>query len=334
MSKWRVTSDEWGRFYLLLSAFCLLFLVACAGSSVATDSAVDSGIPVAAEFAGFYAANGGERFFGSPITEGFVAGDNGRFTQYFQNMRLEDDETGGVIIFPLGEWALTGVNDPQPAPVPANSRSRTFPGTDFTVQDEFLTFYEAYNGDLLLGPPISPQMDEGDLRVQYFVNGRLEWHPELGLDERVQVGPLGRDHFWAVGAAMYSGIQAARPVSFAGIERVEVYTAVEEVILYSGEVQTLYVTVFTPEQRPVDGIAADVTITFGETTATSTTDGSHPRSVQAVLDLGVTDGQGRIVAPLDNLTLPPGQTVALLTSVYASDGRVIGQSTLTFKTWW
>ncbi|MEJ2746691.1 MAG: hypothetical protein P8183_02060 [Anaerolineae bacterium] len=321
MGKWQEASGEWARVCLLLCAFGLSALVSCAvGSPVSTGSSSDTGIAIADRFSAFYKANGGQRFFGEPITEEFVAGDDGRFTQYFQNMRLEYDEANGVTIFPLGEWALAGVNDPQPASIPANSRSRAFPGTDFTVQDEFLTFYEAYNGDQLLGPPLSPQMDEGDLRVQYFVNGRLEWHPELGIDERVQVGPLGRDHFWAVGAAMYGGIQAARPVSFAGIERVDVYTAVEKSVLYSGDRQTLYVTVFTPEQRPVDGIAADVTITFGGTTA--------------VLDLGVTDGQGRIVAPLDNLTIPPGQTVALLTSVYASDGRVVGQSTLTFKTWW
>ncbi len=284
-----------------------------------SGSVGDSGIAVAPEFADFDAANGGERFFGEPITEGFVAGDNGRFTQYFQNMRLEYDETDGVIIFPLGEWALAGVNNPQPAPVSANSRSRTFPGIDFTVQDEFLSFYEAYQGDLLLGPPISPQMDEGDLRVQYFVNGRLEWHPELDVDQRVQVGPLGSDHFWAVGAQMYMKLIAG-PVPFAGIERVDVFTAVEKAVLYSDDEQTLYVTVFTPGLRPVDGIAADVTITFGETTA--------------VLDLGTTDGQGRIVVSLNDLTIPPGQTVTLLTSVYASDGHTIGQSTLTFKTWW
>jgi hypothetical protein len=306
----------------LVFGFGLLFLAACAaGLPVPTGSAAGSGIPVAAEFSEFYAANGGERFFGDTITEGFVAGDNGRFTQYFQTMRLEYDETDqSVLIFPLGEWALAGVNNPQPAPVPANSRSRTFPETGFTVQDEFLLFYEAYNGDQLLGPPISPQIDEGDLRVQYFGNGRLEWHPELGVGQRIQVGPLGWDHFLAVGAPMYGGIQAARPVSFAGIERVDVYTAVENPVLYSGDEQTLYVTVFTPEQRPVDGIAAEVMITFGETTA--------------VLDLGVTDGQGRIVMPLNNLVIPPGQTVELLISVYGADGRVIGQSTLTFQTWW
>ena len=183
-----------------------------------------------------------------------------------------------------------------------------------------MLFYETYNGERVLGLPISPQIDEGDLRVQYFVNGRLEWHPELDVGQRIQVGPLGRDHYLAVGAPMYGGIQAARPVSFAGIERVDVYTAVEKAIQYSGDEQTLYVTVFTPEQRPVDGIAADVMITFGEITA--------------VLDLGATDGLGRVVASLNNLAIPPGQTVELLVSIYASDGQVIGQSTLTFKTWW
>jgi hypothetical protein len=319
VGKWQVCEFQVGKF--LLSAFSFLLLVSCAiGPSVSTESANEGGIAVAPEFAAFYAANGGERFFGDPITEGFMAGDNGRFTQYFQTMRLETDvNDGAVIIFPLGEWALEGINDPQPVSPPANSRSRTFSETKLTIQDEFLLFYEAYNGERLLGVPISPQMDEGDLRVQYFVNGRLEWHPELDVDQRIQVGPLGRDHYWAVGAQMYMDLDA-RPVFSAGIERVDVYTAVEKTVLYSDDEQTLYVTVFTPGLRPVDGIAADVMITFGETTA--------------VLDLGITDGDGRIVVPLNNLAIPPGQTVELLTSVYASDGHSIGQSTLTFKTWW
>ena len=287
---------------------------------MSTGSVSDTGIAVAAEFAEFYTTNGGKRFFGDPITEGFVAGDNGRFTQYFHTMRLESDVAdGSIIIFPLGEWALAGINDPQAAPASPNSRSRTFPETNLTVQDEFLLFYEAFDGERLLGVPISPQMDEGDLRVQYFVNGRLEWHPELDLDQRIQVGPLGTDHYWAIGAQMYMDLDA-RPVFSAGIEQVDVYTAVEKTILYSDDEQILYVTVFAPGLRPIDGIAADVTISFGETSA--------------VLDIGTTNGEGRIVVPLNTLTIPPGQTVELVTSVYASDGHSIGQSTLMFKTWW
>lgn len=319
-SERRVASGKWARFCLLFFVFGLFFLVSCStGAPVLTEHANEGGIAVAPEFAEFYTNNGEKRFFGEPITEGFVAGDNGRFTQYFQNMRLEYDETAGTIIFPLGEWALTGVTDPKPVSTAANSRSRTFPDSNLTVQDEFLLFYETYNGEQLLGVPISSQMDEGDLRVQYFVNGRLEWHPELDVNQRIQVGPLGRDHFWAVGGQMYMELDA-RPVFSAGIEQVDVYTAVEKAVLYSDDTQTLYVTVLTPGLRPVDGIAADVMITFGETTA--------------VLDLGTTDGDGRIVVPLNNLAIPSGQTVELLTSVYASDGQIIGQSMLTFQTWW
>jgi hypothetical protein len=316
--KWSRFNLQSSVFSLLISVFSFLFLVACgADAPVGTDGS----IAVAEPFAAFYAANGDARFFGEPITEGFMAADNGRFTQYFQNMRLEYDEAdSAVIIFPLGEWALAGVNAPKPAPVAANGRSRTFPETNLTVQDEFLSFYDLYNGERLLGYPISPQIEEGDLRVQYFVNGRLEWHPELGVDQRVQVGPLGRDHFLDVGVLMYSPIQAARPVSFAGIESVDMYTAVENPVLYSGDEQTLYITVFTPAQRPVDGIPVTVEIVYGETTA--------------VLDPGTTDGQGRIVVPLNNLSIPPGQTVELLISAYSSDDRIIGQSTLTFQTWW
>ncbi|MEZ4644270.1 MAG: hypothetical protein R3E31_16320 [Chloroflexota bacterium] len=51
----------------------------------------------------------------------------------------------------------------------ANGRSGLFPETGYAVQDEFLTFYETYSGTQLSAPPISPQLDEGGLRVQYFL---------------------------------------------------------------------------------------------------------------------------------------------------------------------
>ena len=316
----KLASSKWAKFIIHHSAFIILFLSACtAAQPIPTRTTADTGIAVAAEFARFYEENGGRRIFGDPISEGFEAPDNGRFVQYFHAMRLEM-AGDAVAVYPLGDWALAGLKEPVLAPAPENSRARVFPETGFTVQDEFLSFYEAYNGEQLFGPPISPQLDEGDLRVQYFRNGRLEWRPELPIEQRIQVSYLGQAHFDAEMAFAYRQNQFAQPVPFAGISRVDVFTSVETAVLYAGDAQTLYVTVFTPEGRPVAGITADVTMTVDD--------------VDTIISLGRTDAQGRIVAPLGTLDILPGKQVQLITAVYSSSGERIGSSALTFKTWW
>ncbi len=316
----QMASGKWAKLIIHQASFIILFLSACtAAPPIATRTATDTGIPIGVEFVAFYEAHGGERVFGDAITEGFEAADDGRFTQYFQNMRLELDGDA-VVIYPLGKWALEGVNELIPAPVPANSADRLFPETGFTVQDEFLSFYDEFNGPLLLGAPISTQLNEGDLRVQYFENGRLEWRPELPIEQRIQVGRLGQAHFDNEMAFYYRKHQLAQPVPFAGIERVDVFTSVEAAVLYAGDEQTLYVTVLTPEGRPVSGISANVTVAFGDNVA--------------AISLGQTDAEGRIVASLPDLNAPPGEQVQLTTAVYASNGEIIGSDVVTFKTWW
>jgi 5'-nucleotidase len=74
-------------------------------------------------------------------------------------------------------------------PLPA--QSRTFPATGFTVENEFLYFFDRYGGVESLGQPISGELNDGGWRVQYFEIGRLEYHPENAPEYRVTVGWLG-----------------------------------------------------------------------------------------------------------------------------------------------
>jgi hypothetical protein len=309
----------------LLFACCLFLLAACTGGDpplTSSGRAEGQGIPVAAEFEPVYQAFGGRRVFGGPITEAFTAEPDGPLIQYFQTMRLEYDaaQPQPVRIYPLGEWALEGLVRPEPAPVKASRQARYFAETGETVQDEFLAFYQAYDGEQLLGLPISPQLDEGGVRVQYFQNGRLEWHPELTVEQRIQLGLLGKAHFDAEMVFRYRQLYLARPVSSAGITEVNITAVVRAPVLYQGEEQVLFVTVLAPDGRPVAGIAADVTLTYDD--------------AEMVIELGRTDEAGRLQAALDLTAVPPGQPVELLVSVYGSDGRVIGSTTLGFRTWW
>jgi hypothetical protein len=241
-------------------------------------------------------------------------------------MRLEYDDAPDVVseqrivIFPLGEWALAGLAEVVPALTPEDAPSRYFPETDERVQGEFLAFYEAYGGEQVFGLPLSPELEEDGLRVQYFQNGRLEWQPELPRDQRVQVSHLGQAHFDAEMAFTYRRMLLAQPVPSAGLTHVDVYASIQAPILYAGDEQVIYVTVLTQEGRPVAGINAEVTVTHD--------------SAREVLDLGPTDEQGRIEMSLDLPGVEPGDQVRLLVSVYSATGDVIGAANLSFKTWW
>ncbi|MCA9957693.1 MAG: hypothetical protein KC413_06655 [Anaerolineales bacterium] len=310
--------------FVVIFAVAIL-LGACSGGETAVSMPIGAtGIPVAAEFAAYYETYGGARVFGYPITEAFQPADNEPLTQYFQMMRLDYDAAQfpgqQVMVYPLGEWAFAGVGEPEPAPVSANGRSQLFPETGYAVQDEFLTFYETYSGTQLFGPPISPQLDEGGLRVQYFRNARLEWRPELPIEQRVQVGLLGQAHFDSVMVFHYRQIYDARPVSLAGITEVDVSAAVKSPILYAGEEQVVYVTVQTLDGRVVPDLSVSVRISYGSQTQ--------------VMEIGRTDSDGRIQTSLDLSAVPPGNQVQLHVTVLANDGAPLGTTMLGFRTWW
>ncbi len=296
-------------------------LAACNGSPETAPTAVgENGIAVAPEFAAFYQAYGGQRTLGNPVSELFVAEENGRALQYFQAVRLEyDAATQEVIVSPLGEWALEGLREQTPAPTPEDSPVRTFANSEYTVQDEFLAFYENNQGETLLGPPISPQLNVDDLRVQYFENGRLEWRPEAPTQLRVQLSYLGQAHFDNEMRFTYQESRNARPVSSAGVSVVQIEAYVKAPILYKGEEQVLYVTVHTPGGDPVTGMAVDLTTAYGDTSTTTT--------------LGLTNDRGQIVYPLA-VAAPPGEQIVLTLQARDGNGRFLGETVTTFKTWW
>lgn len=309
------------RFILHPSSFILLilFLVGC-GSDTPVTPINGTGLPVAEEFVAYHEAHGGWRVFGHPITEAFRPSTDGPVVQYFQNMRLDYAVNGQQVRpYPLGAWAFPGLENVQPAVVRENGRSYTPSGSAYPIQDEFLAFYETYNGEALLGLPLSPQVDEGGLRVQYFQNGRLEWRPELPLTQRVQLGVLGQNHFDAEMVFSYRQ-EFARPISSAGIGSVRVEAALRYPVLYAGDRQILYVTVQTEDGRFVSDIQLTATIALAE--------------LSTELALGTTDDSGQIQRALDLSNIPPGMDVLITVTATRSDGQVVGQRTLGCRTWW
>jgi hypothetical protein len=297
----------------LLFAFLLFILAACTGDAGNVPEGVD------AAFAPFYTTMGSERIFGQPITEAFPLTNEGLIVQYFQNLRLEYEagQPQMVRISTLGLWGYEGLREVVPDEV--NGRSRTFPETNQTIHNEFLTFYEEFDGEQILGWPISPQLRVGGVRTQYFENGRLEWRPQLPLDQRVQLGWLGREHFDSEMALIYREFHSAGPVAAAGLNEVVVIASVQSPVVYMGGDQRLFVTVLTPEGDWVPEVAVTAVLKHGDTST--------------LINLGATNGEGKIVQTLDLAAVPPGEDVALEIRVEAN-GRVIGVTNLTFQTWW
>jgi hypothetical protein len=310
------------RFVVVLVFLSLLVLLAACDEAPDTPPTAvgENGIPIAPEFQDFYQTYGGRAVLGEPISEIFSFSPEERPLQYFKNVRLEyDTASGGVAVSQLGVWELGGLNKQVPASVPEDGAVRTFPDSEFTIQDEFLNFYEDYDGEILLGLPLSPQLNVDGLRVQYFENGRLEWHPEAPANQRVQLGDLGQTHFDNEMAFTYQDMRPARPVSSAGVTTVEVDAYVKAPILYEGETQTLYVVVNTAGGDPVSNIITEITIAYDDKTQTFR---SEP-----------TDDLGQVILPL-NFDIPPGKEVSLRLNALDGTGRSLGKTVLTYKTWW
>lgn len=312
-----------GRGPLLLSTLLGLLLawtlVACQDDAASTPRP-SSGYEVLPQFQTYYTALGGPAVLGETITAACDAPD-GRIVQYFQRLRLDDlPEQDEVMIYPLGEWALEGIQTPVPAPVPTDSEERYFPETGYTVQDEFLSFYQGQEGEIILGPPISPQLDEGELRVQYFRNGRLEWHPDAPRALRVRLGPLGQAHYVQEGSAELRCDVLARPASTNAESAVEVEATVKAPILYTGEEQVVYVQITTPAGRPVSGIPVFLAVTYQGDTFDQA--------------LGETGEEGAVAGPLDLPDFEPGEEVEVKVMANGAGKQILGESALSFKTWW
>lgn len=307
---------DWRLVALLVATF---LSVACLDSSTTqSDVSQETGYVVQAQFIPYYEEYGAA-ILGEPIS-GLCEVAGGGQAQYFQNMRLDLTADGqNVALFPLGEWAYAGLRRKTAAPVPENSRVRHFPETGFAVRDEFLDYYENHHGETIFGPPISPQLDEGTLRVQYFRNGRLEWHPDESLNQRVKPGMLGQAHYLQASQDVACEFRA-RPVDVASVQKVQVLASAEAPILYTGEQQMIYAMVTTRAGVPVSGVP--VTLTLRDT------------DWMLTVDLGRTDGTGRVQGGLQMPRFVPGRMVGVSVDAQGIGGITIGKTGLAFQTWW
>jgi hypothetical protein len=135
--------------------------------------------------------------YGYPITDAFEDKETHRIVQYFERARFElhPEESTNLLVqrTPLGKYLY------RPGPSLPAARNhpdcQTFQEGHFQVCFAFLEFFNANGNVDQFGLPISNFEIHDDRIVQYFEMARLEWHPDLPLDQRVKISDLGVKYF-------------------------------------------------------------------------------------------------------------------------------------------
>lgn len=144
-------------------------------------------------FKAFWEAHDGASLFGRPLSPEFVD-DRGITVQYYERARLEQGPDGTVILGLIGREALPAPTEP--VEDPHNPAVRYFPETGHTLAGKFREFWEQRGGIPIFGFPITEEMGEGGVRVQYFERARLELRPNSdGTGMEVTITPLG-EQLW------------------------------------------------------------------------------------------------------------------------------------------
>jgi murein DD-endopeptidase MepM/ murein hydrolase activator NlpD len=170
----------------------------------------DTGHYVSGEFLSYYLDTPrGAELFGLPLTEDFPQQfpDGAIFrVQYFERARMEWHPE-----LPQGKRVQLGVLTPTvlsgrtfdrlPA-LPTTQTRLYFPETGHTLSSGFLNYWKANGGLATFGYPLSEEMGEDGVTVQYFERARFEYHSKLeGTPYAVQLSPMG---YMALKAARFN----------------------------------------------------------------------------------------------------------------------------------
>jgi hypothetical protein len=141
-------------------------------------------------FLNYWLMNGGVNIYGYPITEEFVL--DGISVQYFQRARFEYRPESArpwhVELTHTGSLVTAGRGFGQLSPDAIGERT-LFAETGHTLGGTFSQFWLNNGGLPVFGFPISEEIVENGVTVQYFERARFE----LTAQGRVQLGHLGTD---------------------------------------------------------------------------------------------------------------------------------------------
>ncbi|MBT3323483.1 MAG: hypothetical protein HN392_14450 [Anaerolineae bacterium] len=212
-----------------------------------------------------------ETLLGYPITEEFTDRD-GLLVQYFHRTRLELFN-GQVRQSTLGLWNYEkGVQLSIDNPLACDEFD-----TGFLVCFAFRDFFNDNNGLSLLGYPISPFEYQENIIVQYFQNGRLEWHPSKPYGQQVVVGNLGSIYFGDIGEdpVRLTGVKPLNALIEAQVLSLNVRAFPWKAVTVSTDEQAIFIVVQDQRLQAVSGASGMATVNWTDgavTTHSFTTD--------------------------------------------------------------
>lgn len=143
-------------------------------------------------FKDFWQQSKGLEFLGYPTTEEFREG--AATVQYFERGKLEyPDATKRIRLGLVGVELTRGREFLQVPAFMDSPERRFFPETGHSLATGFKKYWDEHDGLNTFGLPISEELTENGLVVQYFERGRLEYHPELPGDKQITLGRLGEE---------------------------------------------------------------------------------------------------------------------------------------------
>ena len=309
---------------LALIAATLTGALKVQAQSPASQYFPQTGHSVQDDFLRFFNTRGGLEIFGYPLTEAFV--ENGRLVQYFQKVKLEaHPENPDLRKIELGSLGIQLGYAAPPIPAaeipPTNDPNRRYyPETGHTVVYAFRIYFDAHGGPAIFGYPITEFERENGRFVQYFQRARMEWHPELPSDKRVQVGNLGEIY---ATTQLSPDLRDPPPgiLATTGVVQITELRAIASlryaITGQSGQ-QILHVYVLDQRGNPVQGAAAVavVRLPYGDLIRTP-----EP-----------TDANGYTQTAFEFGNLNPGYSVVV--QVRASWATLVTETQTSFFVWW
>jgi hypothetical protein len=282
-----------------------------------------TGHSVQGDFLRFFNTCGGLAIFGYPMTEAFP--ENGRLVQYFQRARMEAfpeyPEPNKIQLGALGVQLgyATGPIPTAEIPPANDPNRRYFEETGHTVAYAFLAYFDKHGGLEIFGYPITEFKLENGRIVQYFQRARMEWHPELPADQRVQLGNLGE--IYALTLLEQSLLQppsAAFRMNVPQVTALSVKASVRWAITGTAGQQTLHVYVTDQRGGPVSGAASAAVVRFP--------------SGNLNVPLPATDANGHAQVTFNLGKVNPGQSVVV--QVRTSLATLVAETQTSFFVWW
>jgi hypothetical protein len=219
-------------------------------SDSAADGVVASAPDASVPFAEFVNRHGGTAVFGNALSQP-APGDDGAIEQYYDNAVLYLDPAApeGVRMRALG--VTRRPIDPPTVPM-ADPEAYFDATTGHNVLFEFRDYFDQMGGVYVLGSPLAEMDFEGGMMVQYFENGRLEWHGGAAPGERVRLSPLGAEEYDAAPEDKRPEVLEA--------QRLEAQIWATTPILSVGQPQTINVRVSDERGNLLAGAIVQVTV--------------------------------------------------------------------------